>query len=438
MQSKTGLILPGIFHGNELLEVYLQSSEEPLFEIEHELEFFLDKLALTYPFADTQADVWLDWLFYALGGEDYLRKEFNTTKKITIIKRLFDLYKAKGTAKGLRLNWQVLVDRQTLRINQPPSKSFNATSLTEEERQRWEAIHQEIRIYPFADRALKGWALIPKDYLGRGYAMTTDAGLRLADRVELYDPKTGDKSLLSGGYYKPEYVLSKAKNLIEIRKKGNAWGIFLSTLSLRKHLVTHKADKRLYNIELYSEYQDEIQKRHWFSIKPSLMPMRGYYENEYIKGEKIGIHLTNRYKDVYKDKGGSFMKKAYFVVSDAYKRIIKKMKLFDPERTPFFKREAFNYLNHLRIGALLRHHVEAYVDMSYKAPIRAFFFAKWLNNYLFSSDAYKRIDDMRWAGNLTRQAGCKVLVSITNRVPLRASSGIKSGKYITGQYVMTY
>lgn len=448
MQSKTGLILPGLFRGNEPQEIFLQSSEEPLFRIEHELETFIEKLTL--PFQPLNRGeylgVWLDWLFYALGGENYLRAEFSTTKKKAILQRLFEIYRSKGTVRGLRLNWEMLSETPLLKANQPPSKSYNAVSLTADDRQAWEANHPEIRIYPFAERGLRGYALMPKDYIGRGYAMTTDAGLRLSDRVELYDPQRGIKSLLNGFYYDKNYVKKKAKEQVEIRKKGQAKGVFAGSLSTRKHTVTHEAGKRLYNIELYQEYADEMQRRRWFAIQPSLSPMKGYYENEYVRGKRAGINLQNRYSannppspfdkgELYKDKGGSYLSGAYFAESDARQRVRRKMKLFDPERAAFFRRETFNYLNQMQLGALSAHHIETFVDMTSKVAVRAAHLAGHLGDCLYQSDAGKRIGMMRWAGNLSRQAGCKVTVSITNRIPLITTMGTMCGKHITGQYI---
>lgn len=432
MQSKTSLILPGLFRGNEFQEKFLQSGEQPLFQIEGELERFIENLSASHA-----PEAWLDWLFYALGAEDYLAGDFNTTQKRTILSRLFEMYRSKGTVKGLKLHWEILTGRELLRAEQPPSKSFNSTSLTVDERKAWEANHPEIRVYPFAERGIRRWALMPDDFIGRGYPSITTAGLRLADRVELYDPKTGVKNLLNGFYYDSKYVKRKAKNIVEIRKKGRAMGVFASIAmtASRRCTVNHEAGSRLYNIELYQEYSDGIQKRSQLAIRPSLEPMRGYYENEYIKGKKVGINLGNRYKDVYKDRGGTYLFGSYFAVSTARQRIVRKMKLFDPDRVIFAKRESFNYLNAMKMGALQPHHIEAYVDMSSKAPARAFHLAGYLNDYLYQSGTGGRIVKMRWAGNLARQAGCKVIVSITNRIPLIATMGILCGKYKTGQYI---
>lgn len=76
-------------------------------------------------------------------------------------------------------------------------------------------------------------------------------------------------------------------------------------------------------------------------------------------------------------------------------------------------------------------------DMASCAPARAAYFARHMNEHLCRSDAGQRTDKMLWAGNLARQAGCKVSVSITNRKPVKAGMGTLCGRHKTGQYIKT-
>lgn len=460
MQSKTGLILPGIFRGNDFQEGFLQAAEPPLFHAEHEIQAFIDNLALPL-FNGSNGLIknssnglssscigWVDWLFYALGAEKYLRDDFNSVQKRNVLMRLFEMYRTKGTVQGLRLHWEVLADMEMFDFRQPPDKSFNSPSLTEQERALWEQKHPEIRIYPFAAKGWKGKAMFASDCIGWGHPSITDAGARLADRVELYDPLTCSKTLLNSFYIDAAYALRRLKNVIEVRLKGKAYGIFLlissnsssSSSGLNssngsKCLVDHEAGKRLYNIQLYAEAHETINVRKQLSIKPTLQPMRGYYELEYIHGKRTGISLTNRYTDIYKDRGGSYLSGAYAAQSDARQRIMKKMRLYDPVRVSFFERESFNYLNDMKIGRLGAHHAEAYVDMIAYAPKRAAYFASHMNEHLCASDAGQRIQKMLWAGNLARQAGCKASVSITNRKPVKTGMGTLCGRHRSGQYI---
>ena len=435
MQSKTGLLLPRVFRGNRLLEEYLLAGEKPLFDIQRELEGFLEKLL---PFG-APAD-FLSWLFYALGAEDYLRDDWDEVKKRVVLANLFKLFRTKGTVEGLRLHLRILVDQTLIKANQPPDKSFSGISYSESERLQFEALHPEIRIYPFKHQG-KQHSFFVGDFLGDPaldfsvFPSRTDALLRIGDTVELYDPLTGEAKPLNYFHIEKEYVEKKARQVVEIRKKGKAYGIFLSYFAFGK-LVDHGAKERFYTVELLRPWKEEIERRIPLSIKPTLSPFRTYYEEEKVRAKAYGLFLRNRYTDRFRDEGGAFIQ-GYFVRSNAGERIYKRLKLFDPNRIHFRRNiNIIRFLGALRLSSIPKCSLEAYVDISSFAPKKLIFFQRFLSGYLLKSGAEGRIQKMLWAGRKAKAAGIKVKIATSLRHPLRSSQILVSGNIKSGDFVM--
>lgn len=430
MQSKTSLFLPML--RTAFFEGFLEAAEKSLFDIEEILEGFEPKLR-----SDTVPDEWLNWLFYALGGEDYLRDDFDDTRKRNALKRIFDLYKGRGTFPGMDLHWQLLVDNRLLKANQPPSKSFCGLSLTEGERKEFEKNHPEIRVYPFKSSGEKHSFFI-RDCFGdpdENYSVfpaQTDALLRIGEAVELYDPLADESTALHFFQYDKEHIERKTSNVVEVRLKGKAVGLFCGNI-LKGFTIDHGAKKRLYRLQLAGIFQDEITKRIPLAATPSLIPFRMFYEEVKVSGDGRGFFLANRYPDVYPDTGGSFLP-SFFVRRLAGERIYKKFKLFDPARVSFAQRTILAYMGAFRLGVLPPHTAEAYVDMLHVKPKKAFFITGFANGFYYKSDAGERIEKMRWAGNLARRAGSKIKIQTKNRKPIRALSSVVAGQYRVGEY----
>ncbi len=156
-------------------------------------------------------------------------------------------------------------------------------------------------------------------------------------------------------------------------------------------MVNQCAYNRLYRIILTEPYKEEIERKKWLSLKPSLSPIKISYEEERELGKAHGFYLSNRYKEIYHDKGGSFI--GHFICkSDAESRIYKKFKLFDPDLSSF-------------PGALV------------------------------SSDASQRIKDLVKVGKECTRVADKVLCNFTNHRVIRVGEFLL-GKHRLGEYIL--
>ncbi len=426
MQSKTGLLLPLVFRGNEQLEGFLTASEEDTYSLLKELESFLPKLL-----PGSSPEEWLRWLFYALGAEDYYREDFTRTDKRRILENIFELYKYKGTVKGLELHLRLLINRELYKATQPPDKCFLSPSYTNEERRQFEALMPEIRVFPFKKNS-QGPTFFLGDFPNADFPDTTNAILRIGDVVELYDPLTGQSTPLNTYTLEKEYVHRKLRKEVQIRKKSKAHGVLPEDF-LSGFIVNQKAGERLYTLVLEQPYTEEIERRRWLSVQPSLTPVRTTYEEERVSGQATGFYLFNKYMDIYEDRGGSFLGEVP-VSSDAEERIFKKLKLFDPDRASPVVNSSFRFLGATRVSSLKEFTMEAYVNATDFQKAMHITTPLW--GFASSSDANERIEDILWAADKNRPAGVKTLVSVTNHRPVRVGefqlNRNKLGEYILG------
>lgn len=434
MPSKTEYLLPSIYRKNQALQTLLKPLEEELFNVEKTQQEFTEHLL-----PKTTPSAWILWLFWALGGEKYHRPDFTETHSRVVLSHLFDLYKTRGTVEGTELHVNLLSGGQFIRMNNAPDKCFLGSSFSNEERAIWERDHPEIRIYPYCNTGQKQ-SFFLGDCLGspiNNYSVfpaKTDALLRIGDYVELYDPKLEQSTPLNYFQIDQAYRDQKAQKVVEIRKKGQMLGVHFEGY-INGYILDQKARERFYSVKLEREYYDEITTRTPLSVRPSLTPMSTYYREVREKGERgFGIFLTNRYKDVYPEKGGSYLV-GQPVNGNAEKRIYKYFKLFDPDRVTYPERKARQFLGSFQIGSIPAHHAELYVDLSDKKIPGSMYLGEYLWGKTVKGTAQERIERMVWAGNLSRRAGCKITVSINARDVVKATTGIYSGTYVSGQYV---
>lgn len=360
-------------------------------------------------------------------------------EKRSLIKEFYNFHRYKGTVHGLKLFVKHLLKRELLKA-EPPHKSFIGTTLTDEERKRFEALMPEIRVYPYCHKGVKA-SFFCGDCVGDPaqdwgvFPAQTDALLRIGDLVELYDPVTNGTTPLNYFKIEKEWVEKKATDTIEIRLKSTAHGIFCGDV-LYGYTVNEGADKRLYTVRFERKYQEEYERRIPLSIQPSLTPVRSYYEIEQQPGNRgYATFLANRYDDLYRDTGGSYLKGAYTAATDVYMRIYKKLKLFDPERAQLFTgHKATSFLGAFRIGELPAHYARIAIDMQGKKPRKCLHCAGFVGEYFYKSDASDRISIMRDVVKMSARLSDKILVSIKNRRPVRAMQIIKAGSTRAGEY----
>lgn len=439
MDSRTGKYLPGVYRSAEL-EAFLKSTEKPLFDIQKVLEnFYSDILPGTAP------DDFLDWLFYALGGEEYNREDFDDTRKRLVLKSIFKLYRGRGTVEGIKDHLRILCGFELINYNQPPDKSFCGQSLSQEERDVFEKNQPEIRVYSFRNEGER-----PKNtmfvnwYLGdpaqdwNFVTYITGAINRIGDITEYYDPITDETSPLDTYYIEPEYVEKKAKKRINIQLKGEKSGIFVDD-PLYGKTVDHLAKKRLYSVTLEEPYTDIQSKRKNLAVTPGLQYLRVSYDQEKIPGgdsfPKVGdgVFLSNRWPDEYPDTGGGFVSD-YPIKRDAEERIYKRFKLFDPERAIYIQKERSTFIGTRRLGPIAKHTAEMFVDLQSKRYKRSIYPRLFVNGFLVMSDAGERIEKAVWASRLARPAGTKLNMFHKLRKTITVSSGLKTGDAKVGEY----
>lgn len=430
-QSQTGLLLPGVFRGEPLLEDMLQAGERPLLGISAQMEALLAELR-----PETAPAAWLPWLFWALGGEDYYRPDWDETRQRLVLSRLVELYRSRGTVDGLGLHLRLLADLTLLRAIQPPAKAFAGVSLTAAERAQWESRHPEIRIWPFQHAGVRrsafigrggGYVVAPEDVPTAAigcFPAATDAADRIGDRLEWHDPQAGgltaDKAAVKRG----------ADGVIELRIRGRAVGAFLGRW-LAGWTVDHGAARRLYRIT-----PDPVGGRDPLALQPSLTPMRVSTEEVRVAGSGRGFWLWNRYRDTYADRGGSFVGMP-LVARHAEQRLGQSLRLFDPARAGSVRRGGHPFLGAVALGTVPAHEIEAWVEMRGTSGRGTIWPGRPLRGHLATSDATRRLAHGRWAGGLARRAGCRINLNISHRRAIRCRETILAGAVRVGDYVMS-
>jgi len=419
--AKTELLLPAIHRalGGPLQTTLLQAAEVPLFDAERAEEHFIYRLL-----ADGAPTAWLRWLFYALGADAYWRDDWDETRMRLVLARLFELYRSRGTVEGLRLHLGLLADATVVRVAQPPSALYLVPSLTQAERLALEARHPEVRLRPFSESGVRQTAFVG-DVLSPPFPTATDAADRLGERASLYDPLTGIETSATRS------TVEGAGLIVRVGLRGRAAGIMCGGW-LTGATVDHRAASRLYTYALQAGTDDPLLRRASIGAQPGLIPFRVWWTPHHESGAGAGAFLSNRYPDVYPDRGGASLP-TIPVRRNAGQRIWKSVRLFNPTRVDLSVRRASVYLGGARIGRVAPHVLETAIQTAGRRPRGVI----WpgcthpTTAFLAASDAPARIARLRWAGNLARRAGCRVSVAIHTKRPLVVGSGVRCGEATT-------
>ncbi len=430
-QSQTGLLLPGVFRGEPLLESLLQTAERPIAATSAVMEAFLDRLR-----PETAPASWLPWLFWALGGEDYYRPDWSETKSRLVLSRLVDLYRSRGTVDGLGLHLRLLADQRLLKAAQPPGKAFAGVSLTAAEREAFESRHPEIRIWPFQHAGVKrsaflgrggGWVVAPLDVPTAGagcFPAATDAPERIGDRLEWHDPPAETRGDGRAA------VRRGADGALELAIRAVVAGLCLGR-ALKGYTVDHGAATRLYRV-----IPDPVGGRDPLALQPSLTPIRVRTDDLRIAGFGLGFFLWNRYTDRYTDRGGSHVDRP-LVHRRAETRLGGALRVFDQARVGSVRRGGHPFLGAVALGTVPAHEIEAWVEMLGTAGQGTIWPGRPLRGHLATSVATRRLAHGRWAGDLARRAGCRVRMDISHRRVIRPNETLMSGGATVGEYVMS-
>jgi len=405
MRSKLSFLLPNVLR-NKRFEGFLQGIDGGLFELQEVLQKYVDFLE-----PEKAPEDWVYWLFYALGGEQYYRDDFDDVEKRKVLRSLFRLYTLKGTSKGVEEHLRALARAEVVYINNPKDASFLSPALTQEEREKFEAKFREVRILPYC-RGGKRYLYTPfVDDFCFGFPATASAHTRLYGAVFLYDPLTGNEERIT--------VAPLPFDTIEIPKPGRAIGAFLGRFC--RFLYRHGAEERLFRVVLSGAARDAFEYRTSKALIPSLYPTLIRYRERYISGWAWGIFPSR----------GNF--RHFTVESSACYRIVRYFKVFEKERATFGERTAMFFLGARRLGPLGPFTCEVGADLARKAtsfesllPLCVY------KRFLTQSDALARIERARWAINLARAAGIKVILDTAPRPTLKSSEAVVCGRYKCG------
>lgn len=388
---------------------------------------------LIYPALDALPDAALDlvaWGFH-IEGYDLLTTR---TERLHVVRNFFDYHRFKGTRRGFELYFSTFLKRDLLAAS-PPHKSFLGASLTADERAAFEAPHPEVRVYPFRHAGQKG-ASYPGDFLGAFWPGRSDALLRIGDRVCLFDPLSGQETALDSLETTRDTVQSMAVVKTPVRLPGQAGRGLCCGRFLTGFTVNLGASSRIYELDLSVGYNDEVERRRPFSIRPSLEPIRLGSLAVATPGTACAFALFpgNRWTDVYPQRGGRVLARVFAASSGAGDRIYRSTRLFDPSRVVFPRSSSGTFAGAFRLGQLPPHTAEIAVDMVRPAPARAMFCGGFPGVHASALGAGEWVALMLRVGRMAARFSDKVLVSITNRKPVRASSGIHAGDVRAGEY----
>ena len=348
-----------------------------------------------------------------------------------------DWHRYKGTVHGHALYWRVLL-RRAVYGHAPRYNSFCGASLTAAEQSAYEALHPEIRIYPFRNKStvhglFLNWVKSPS------FTVTSDAADRVGKQIYYDDPVTGIETKLN--------KIADDADRISIALAGRMTGAWLGG-AMRGFTVDHGAPGRIYQINLSAPMMADAASGS-LAARP-LTPMYSNYRVVRQRGIGQGIFLSNRYRDYFADEGGAVMGgylpkenatyKIFLQQSDAGDRIYKQLKLFDKSRAYNGTRNARAFLGGFRIGAMPAHHGEIAVDATGTAPSPAAYLGPaFIGFHCFAiSDAADRIKMIVDVGRMAARISDKIGISITNHQVIKASTAYKAGSVKAGQYVLRY
>lgn len=362
-------------------------------------------------------------------------------EKLWLIQNFHDWHRFKGTVHGHTLYWRKLLDR-AVHGHAPRYNSYCGSSLSAAERQVFESLHPEIRIYPFRNKGLVQGKFL-NCVLCPGYLVVSDAADRVGRQVYSFDPVTTKETKLNR---LPAELDVTVDGPVEIARAGRAVGLFFSCATTLCYTVDHQSAARLYTITLTTP--TAAQAGSDSLAAQALRPMYSNYSIAREHGTAKGIFFSNRYADFFADKGGSTLggyaasdrqhHKMFLVKSCAGDRVYKKIKLFDASRAYEGTRNARAFLGAFRLGKMPAHHGEMSIDATGVALERATWPGGSYIGYacLVGSDAADRIKQIVDVGGMAARASDKILLSISNHKLAKASSTYKAGTFKAGSYVL--
>lgn len=421
-------ILPPSISGDETIQALARSLDPAHREVTATIP-----VDIIYAALDTLPDdilAMVAWGFH-IEGYDLLETR---EEKLHLVKNFYEYHRYKGTAHGLTMHLRTYLKRDLLSAS-PPTKSYCGASLTDAEREAWSANMPEIRVYPCRHAGTRQGRFVG-DCLGASYPNTSDAILRIGDKVTLYDPVAGSETDLDSLVTERDAVQKAAVTRVPVRLPGQAGrAMFCGRFSGQGFTCNTGAASRVYVLDMEVGYVDEVSRRIPLSVRPSLDPIRVGSDLVASPGKAgCGMFPGHRWPDVWPEKATRFREGKFLLKSTAGDRLYRRTQLFDESRALFNRAKASSFTGCFRLGALRPHTAEASVDMVRAAPRGARFCGGYTGGYLCALDAGAWIDKMRRIGRMAVRLSDKVLVSITNRRQFTASSGLLCGSVVAGQY----
>jgi hypothetical protein len=314
---------------------------------------------------------------------------------------------------------------ELLRATTPPAKTFCGVAMTEAERDAFLARMPYVMIYPFRHEGVSR-SMFVGDLVGgpRSYMADTGAILRIGDALELVDPDTGLVTPLNNVDLDRLREARLGHVALDVRLKGLARGVFLGEAPRRPWLVDQNAAGRFYRLTLDAPYVTDDERWSMLSIRPSLQPATGTYEEVRIAGTAYGVFLGDR------------PRLRYLVRSEAGLRIAKRLRLYDPDRAVAQARRKTSLFLGQRIGRMPAHRAEIAIDMRSPTPPGKAFGRGFINRlFPVPSTADQRITKVRRSLLWGKRASDDVRLQINPYLVVPVSTATRLGRYKVGEYI---
>lgn len=361
---------------------------------------------------------WLGWAFDVPFWPD------NETDRRRVVARSFKSHQQMGTLASMR-ELARFANAPLMAAYLPPAKTFAGVNLTEAEREAFLARMPSIYVWPFRNEG-KAVSMFVGDFIGgtRRCTARTDALVRSGDYLEYVDPDTGETTPLNTMELDRLTETRLAHRNLSVKLPGKAHGVFLGIPPAR-FIVKSDAADRLYTIALETPYQSPQDQWRMLSVRPSLDPVNGFYEQVRLPGVARGVFLG-------RPLGNSFL-----VRSDAGARIGKRLRLFDKTRvSAIARRRSSLYLGANRLGKQLPHHARLALDTRRPAPpFKAFATGGLVRRFPVKSTASERIEQIRKTMLWGHRESDRTALDLSPFGTVKVSTSVVTGQRVVGEYV---
>ena len=207
---------------------------------------------------------------------DLWYEDWSLEKRRYVAANWYAYERLKGKAEGFR-RFYSLVGVKLLKVTAPPQGVYPKRGWTDEERQRYLAQFQQIRIYPkvpvreFQRGFFVASAARSKAFVGRvaptAHKVTIDTVVREA---RLYDPTTGQETGLTRREVVSQTVhFGQAYRFEDIILPAKDGGFYVGDHLRNRYLRGERAPERVIRTEIQRPYGVAVSRPQWSSVVPN-------------------------------------------------------------------------------------------------------------------------------------------------------------------------